>query len=121
MPRKVRTAAAPPTRTDFEAALQGLGYAAPEPFPHDVCRHRGRPRCAVYTMPSADCRHDPRSFGDLGWRVYEGCEACCMEVGGVLFCGGLYEHVRVFRGQVDITGTTGAGLFELQPAHELLP
>ena len=31
------------------------------------------------------------------------------------------EHVRIFRGQVDITGTTGVGLFELQRADERLP
>lgn len=107
----------PLTRAAFEATLKQLGYAEIQPFEYESCRHASRRQCAIYTMPSADCRDDPKTYGDLGWLVFEGCEACVMDVGGVLFCGGMYEHVRVFRGEQDITeDETSVSLHELQPA-----
>jgi hypothetical protein len=105
------------TRSAFEATLKQLGYAELEPFEYESCRHPDRPQCALYTMPTADCRDGAATYGDLGWCVFEGCEACVMEVGSVLFCGGLYEHLRIFRGEQDITDTTtSVARRELQPA-----
>ena len=111
----------PLTRSAFEATLKQLGYAEIEPFEYEACRHAGRRKCAIYTMPSADCRDAPATYGDLGWLVFEGCNACVMDVGGVLFCGGLYEHVRIFRGEQDITeAETSVRLRELRPAADPL-
>lgn len=105
------------TRSAFEATLKQLGYAEIEPFEYASCRHADPRQCALYTMPTADCRDDAATYGDLGWLVFEGCEACVIEVGSVLFCGGLYEHLRIFRGEQDITGdSTTVPRRELQPA-----
>lgn len=109
----------PLSRSAFEATLKQLGYAEIQPFEYEPCRHAPRPQCAIYTMPTEDCCDAPATYGDLGWHVFEGCEACVMEVGSVLFCGGLYEHVRLFRGEQDITeAETGVALRELRPAAD---
>lgn len=108
------------SRTSFEAQLQRLGYGEVELDESHSCRHHPA-TSAVFHMPDAEVVEGARTHADLGWFKFEGCEDCCRDVAGILACGGLYKHVRVFDGELDVTDET---LFEssvVRPAAELLP
>jgi hypothetical protein len=94
------------TRSQFDAKLKELGYKRLKTLPYKDCDHATEEKWAVYTMPTRDATgrsKPPKTYGELGWSRYQGCETCCMELGGVLFCGGLYEHALIFAGEQDVT------------------
>lgn len=94
------------SRSAFEAELRRLGYAAAEPFEYDPCPHRATDACAVFVMPTREVKEEAETYGQLGWLVYEGCEPCCMGCASVLFCGGMFTHLRIFVGGV-LTESSG--------------
>lgn len=102
------------TRAAFEAELQSLGYGAPAPFDFDPCTHAAADGCAVFVMPTRE-EQEARTYGELGWRIYAGCEACCADFASVMFCGGMYTHLHVFVGGV-LRDRSGAD--ELRPAAD---
>ena len=118
------------THTTFLAQLELLGYAPPAPIGEQVCEHSCAPLWTFYTMPLVVLLKDaqpssrPMRYGDVGWFVYHGCEDCTMEVGGNIFCGGLYEQARMFCGEREVTETTGFGkdgMGQLLRADAMLP
>lgn len=86
------------TRAVFEARLRSLGYDAPRPYAFDPCIHAAADECSVFMMPTREEEETAETYGELGWRVYEGCEACCANFASVMFCGGMYTHLDVFVG-----------------------
>ena len=51
------------------------------------------------------------------WLGYCGCEDCCRGEWHPIECGGLFEHIRVFVGGVDIANTKGP---QIPPAGRAL-
>ena len=109
------------TRSDFEAELARLGYRPPEDYELDPCTHRALPSLAVFMMLGVVCHDGARSYGELGWDVYSGCEECCIGMVSSLCCGGHYEHARVFAGEDDVTTDWNLRVGEIEAAAELLP
>jgi hypothetical protein len=105
-----------PTRTEFEADLRRLGYGDAKLYDYDPCEHPDEAPWAVYTMLSDECCDEPATYGDLGWFVYTGCGACCAALGSVLFCGGMYEHVRIFRADGSLADAVDLTTSELRRA-----
>ena len=104
-----------PVRAAFEARLQLLGYPELTPFHTYPCPHAPDESCTVFVMPHEACFEHPRTYGDLGWQIYTGCEECCRGAWCVLSCGGLFRHIRVFVGGVDLAGPSTD---ELPPADQ---
>jgi hypothetical protein len=102
------------SRSEFEAELRQLGYGELESFDYDPCTHGATDGCAIFVMPTTEDR-DAATYGELGWLVYEGCKPCCMACAQVLFCGGMFTHLRVFVGGVQ---TERSGAAEIRPAGE---
>ena len=60
----------------------------------------------------------PRATRLRGWWLgYCGCEDCCRGEWHPIECGGLFEHIRVFVGGVDIANTKGP---QIPPAGRAL-
>ena len=108
------------SRSAFEAELQRLGYSEIELDESYSCRHMPE-TSAVFHMPDPEVVDGARTYGDLGWFRFLGCEDCCRDLAGVLACGGCYSNVRVFNGEVDVTRETLFEPWALQPAEQPLP
>ncbi|MCY0989275.1 hypothetical protein OV203_19205 [Nannocystis sp. ILAH1] len=87
------------SRSAFEAELRRLGYGQLDSFDSDPCVHQDADECAVFVMPTRECK-DAATYGQLGWLVYEGCRDCCEACTRTLNCGGMFTHLRVFAGGV---------------------
>lgn len=109
------------TRSAFEAELTRLGYRPPESYDSDACTHKPPEPLAVFMMLNVVCHEGARTYGELGWDVYTGCEECCIGLVSSLCCGGHYEHARVFAGEVDVTTAWNLRVQEIEPAREPLP
>lgn len=84
-----------PSRSAFEAQLRELGYDELEPFDSEPCVHEAADECAMFVMPTRECK-EADTYGALGWLVYEGCRDCCEARTRTLNCGGMFTHLRVF-------------------------
>lgn len=107
-------------RSSFEAKLQRLGYGEVELDESHSCRHEPA-TSAVFHMPDPEIVEGARTHGDLGWSRFVGCADCCRDLADTLACGGLYMHVRVFAGELDVTDEAQFEPAELRPAAEPLP
>ncbi|MBL8973388.1 MAG: hypothetical protein JNK56_22565 [Myxococcales bacterium] len=108
-------------RSDFEAELLRLGYRPPESYDMDRCTHRSLPSLAVFMMLNIVCHEGARTYGELGWEVYTGCEECCRGMVSSLCCGGHFEHARVFAGELDVTAEWDLSVGEIAAAGVPLP
>jgi hypothetical protein len=108
------------TRSELDTKLKDLGYESISELIFDSCTHPSTEPWAVYTMPCAESMETPvEHYGDLGWSRYVGCQHCCLDLGGHLFCGGAYKHARIFRGEADVTEElTNMSIRALQSAHD---
>lgn len=108
-------------RSDFEAELLRLGYRPPESYDMDRCTHRSLPSLAVFMMLNIVCHEGARTYGELGWEVYTGCEECCRGMVSSLCCGGHFEHARVFAGELDVTAEWDLSVGEIAAAGVPVP
>lgn len=123
-----RTTVEPETSpNDFERKLTGNGFKV-EPD-YEVCNHphthtlfyQGCTCCESDEITSPYSNFHQKNFIDITstvipWRKGDYCESCIDGRIGVLFCGGHYNNLRVFHGDIDISCDYGnCTIKELNP------